>query len=60
MTGLSDLVALLIGKLYGKIQERAPLPTIIFAVVRHLFISPPNYSQRSHALFCTARAQVFP
>ena len=35
MTGLSDLVLLLIGKPHGKIQEHAPLHTIILAVVRH-------------------------
>ena len=39
MTGLSDLVVLLVGKLYGKIQEHAPLPTVILALVCHTFIS---------------------
>lgn len=38
MTGLSDLVMLLIGKLHGKIQEHAPLPTIILAVVGRIYI----------------------
>ena len=36
MTGLSDLVVLVIGKLYGKIQEHAPLSTFILALVGHL------------------------
>lgn len=36
MTGLSDLVVLLIGKLYGKIQEHAPLPTLILALVSYV------------------------
>ena len=33
MTGLTDLVVLPVGKLYGKIQEREPLPVIISALV---------------------------
>ena len=33
MTGLTDLVLLLVGNLYGKIQEHEPLPTIILASV---------------------------
>lgn len=58
MTGLSDLVVLLIGKLYGKIQEHAPLPTIILAVVRHPFISPSKYLQRSRLFKFTYSAQL--
>ena len=42
MTGLSDLVMLLIGKLYGKIQEHAPLPTIILALARHISSLPQS------------------
>ena len=33
MTGLADLVVLLIVNLYGKIQEHEPLPTIVLALV---------------------------
>ena len=33
MTGLTDLVVLLVGNLYGKIQEHEPLPTVILALV---------------------------
>ena len=33
MTGPADLVILLVGNLYGKIQEHQPLPTIILALV---------------------------
>ena len=47
MTGLSDLVVLLIGKLYGKIQEHAPLPTIILALVCHALAPPPECTERS-------------
>ena len=47
MTGLSDLVVLLIGKLYGKIQEHAPLPTIILALVCRVFTPPSKRSRRS-------------
>ena len=45
MTGLSDFVVLLIGKLYGKIQEHAPLPTIVLALVCYAFILPPRHSR---------------
>jgi len=48
MTGLPDLVVLLVGKLYGKIQEHAPLPTFILALVRHVFISPRKHSKPSY------------
>jgi hypothetical protein len=47
MTGLSDLVVLLIGKLYGRIQEHAPLPTIILALVCRAFAPPSKCSERS-------------
>ena len=33
MTGLADLVVLLVLNLYGKIQEHEPLPTVILALV---------------------------
>lgn len=33
MTSFTDLVVLLIGRLYGKIQEHEPLPTILLALV---------------------------
>jgi hypothetical protein len=33
MTGLTDLVVLLVIDLYGKIQEHEPLPTVILALV---------------------------
>jgi len=33
MTGLTDLVVLLVVNFYGKIQEHEPLPTIILALV---------------------------
>ena len=48
MTGLSDLVVLVIGKLYGKLQEHAPLPTVILAVVRYTFIPTTRFSQHFH------------
>ena len=33
MTDFVDLVVLLTGRLYGKIQEHEPLPTVILALV---------------------------
>lgn len=64
MTGLSDLVVLLIGKLYGKIQEYAPLPTLISALVRYVS-SLIRSADDAHLLaglylFHTARTQILP
>ena len=63
MTGLSDLVMLLIGKLYGKIQEHAPLPTFILALVRHFISLSEALISLTHVrlyLFYTAHAQILP
>jgi len=58
MTGLSDLVVLLIGKLYGEIQEHAPLPTFILALVCHTFIAPQKHSSHSPTFDYTRPIQL--